>query len=229
MKVAISIGGSIFCKDDGVDVEYLVAFSKAIVSASRKHQIFIVAGGGKTARKYINAGRALQLSEHELDLLGIEATRLNALVVSLAIDDRAVHPIPLKVEEVDADSHRPVVMGGTEPGHSTDAVSAMLAKHVHADILIIATNVNGVYEKDPAVYPDAKRFDKVTSEELLAIVTHPEHHAGSAGVVDMKAARIIHENSINTMVVDGRNVENIVKAIKGKPVGTLVVRERDVR
>lgn len=223
MKVVISLGGSIFSKEDGIDVAYLKRFSKAIKEVGNDHRVFIVAGGGKTARKYIQAGRAVGAHEDFLDQIGIHATRLNAMVISASLGGKGRHPVPERVEEVDSGEQAEIfVMGGTVPGHSTDAVSAMLAAHVGADLLINATNVDGVYERDPKEHPDAKRFDKLSSKKLIEIVTTIGYRAGTSAVIDEKAAQIIHENRIKTAVVDGRDPTNIINAINGKVRGTLI-------
>ncbi len=219
----ISLGGSIFSREEGVDIEYVKEFSNAILELAESNELFIVAGGGKTARRFINAGRNLGANEDLLDRLGIMATRLNALVVSAALGERGLDFVPERVEGTDdIGPDKIFVMGGTVPGHTTDAVSAMLAAHVNANLFINATNVDGVYEHDPRKNPRAKRFEKLTYDELLKIVKTDEYQAGTSTVIDPKAAKIIHENSIKTIILDGRKVENIVDAVKGEVRGTTV-------
>lgn len=217
------MGGSIFSKDEGIDVEYVKEFSKAIIDLAEAHELFIVTGGGKTARKFINAGRKLGADEDALDILGIMATRLNALTVSVSLGERGLDFVPERVEEAEnTEPDKIFVMGGTVPGHTTDAVSAMLAAHVGAELLINATNVDGVYESDPKKYRSARRFEKLTYAELLKIVKTEKYQAGRSIVIDPKAVRIIRENGIKTIIVDGRRVENIVDAIKGDARGTII-------
>jgi uridylate kinase len=219
----ISLGGSIFSKETGVDVEYVKEFSNAILELARSYELFIVIGGGKTARKFINAGRNLGADEDFLDRLGIMATRLNALVVSASLGEKGLEGVPERVEEADdIEPEKIFVMGGTVPGHTTDAVSAILATHVRADLLINATNVDGVYEHDPRKNPSAKRFEKLTYDELIKIVNTDEYRAGTSTVIDPKAAMIIKKNQIKTVIVDGRRVENIVDAVKGRLRGTTI-------
>ena len=221
MKIVISLGGSIFSKDTGVDLDYIREFSKALLLLSAEHEFYIVTGGGRTARNYINAGRGLGANEEFLDSMGIAATRLNAMILKAALGSTVPH-IPKRVEEAKPAGGEIFVMGGTIPGHSTDAVSAMLAEHVGADLLINATNVEGVYERDPKKDPSAKRYNCLTPTELLGIVETKNYRAGTSTVIDPKAARIILKNQIKTAIVDGRNVENIVSAIQGKVRGTTI-------
>jgi len=226
MKVVISLGGSIFLGDEKINLDYLREFSEEIKKLKKEgHTVMIVAGGGKIARKYIEAARAFGASEHECDLLGIKITRLNAEVLRQCLKEHALDFVPEKTEEVDKNEKRIVVMGGTAPGHTTDAVSAMLALQVNADLLVIATNINGVYDSDPKQSKNAKRFKKLSPEKLVEIVKIPEHKAGYSSVVDMKAANLINKNKIKTKIVDGRKVENIIKAIKGEDIseaGTII-------
>jgi uridylate kinase len=219
----ISLGGSIFSKEAGVDIKYVKELSNEILELAESHELFIVAGGGKTARSFINDGRNLGADEDFLDRLGIMATRLNAFVVSASLGERGLDFVPERVEEADDIEHDKIfVMGGTVPGHTTDAVSAMLAAHVGADLFINATNVDGVYEHDPRKNPSAKRFEKLTYNELLKIVKTDEYQAGTSTVIDPKAARIIHKNQIKTIILDGRKVKNIVDAVKGEVRGTTI-------
>ena len=223
LKVALSLGGSIFSRDTGIDVKYVKEFSKSVLEISKKHEVFIVTGGGRTARLYIEAGRRLGLNEDLLDTLGIIATRLNALIVSASLGENGLGFVPERIEDIDKiEKGKIFVMGGTVPGHTTDAVSAMLAVHKGADLLINATNVDGVYEKDPKKDPTAKRFERLTTSQLLKIVKTTGYQAGTSAVIDPKAALIIHENKIKTVVVDGRNVRNIVDAVDGLVRGTVI-------
>ncbi len=221
MKIVISLGGSIFSKDYGVDLDYIREFSEALLSLTSEHEFYIVAGGGRTARNYINAGRGLGASERFLDTMGIAATRLNAMILRVAFGNTDPN-IPTGVDEAENKTGAIFVMGGTVPGHSTDAVSAMLAEQVGADLLINATNVDGVYERDPKKDPGAKRFNSLTAEELLKIVKTDSYQAGTSSVIDPKAAEIIRKNRLKTAIVDGRKVGNIISAIQGDVRGTTI-------
>jgi uridylate kinase len=82
------------------------------------------------------------------------------------------------------------------------------------------TSVDGVYDADPHVYPDAKKYDKLTPKELLNIVMKEELKAGSRIVIDPVAAKIIERSRIKTIVIDGSNPRNILDAVNGKHSGT---------
>lgn len=224
-RVAINTGGSIVAPDN-IDSEFLEQLSETLISASEDRDLLVVVGGGRTARKYIDASRALGAGEADLDRVGIEATRLNARLLMAGLSGRVCTEVPATVgEAVDAiEDHPIVVMGGTHPGQTTDAVSAMLAERVHAEELLILTNVDGVYTADPRKDPDAERLPEITSGRLVEIVSGGPYKAGSTAVVDPVAAGIIHRAGIPTKVMDGRDLEQLKAALAGEDfVGTIVV------
>ena len=224
-RVAINTGGSIVAPDT-IDTEFLGQLSGTLVNASAERDLLVVVGGGRTARRYIDASRALGASEANLDRVGIEATRLNARLLMAGLGDSVYEEVPSTVAEaVDAIGDHPiVVMGGTHPGQTTDAVSAMLAERAQAPELLILTNVNGVYTADPRKDPGAERLPEITSGRLVDIVGGGAYKAGSTAVVDPVAAGIIHRAGILTKVMDGRDVEQLRAALAGEDfMGTIVV------
>ncbi len=113
-------------------------------------------------------------------------------------------------------------MGGTTPGHTTDAVAAILAEYVHADILIDATSTDGIYTKDPKKHPDAVKLDELSPARLVEIIAAERMEAGANLPLDMLAAKIIERSGIPTVVLDGREPGQVVDAVNGKRVGTCV-------
>lgn len=222
--IVISIGGSVLVPNDN-DGDYIRSLAKLLKKISQDYNLIIVTGGGRIARFYINLGRSLGISENDLDELGIGATRLNAHLLIKALGD-AVNPDPaMDVEETAelVEDHHIVVMGGTVPGHTTDAVSAMASEKVGAVRLINATNVDGVYDSDPRKNPEAKRFDKMTFDQLNSIVSGEHGKAGPNVIFDPKGAKIIEKMKIPLMVCNGRNLAALENAILGKEFeGTLI-------
>ena len=113
-------------------------------------------------------------------------------------------------------------MGGTEPGHTTDAVAAMIAKACDADRIVNASNVDAVYTDDPRTNPNAKRLDKITIDDLEKIV-YDEHDACRSSVFDPLGVKIAKEHRIDLLMVDGRDLVELKNAILGKEInGTFV-------
>jgi uridylate kinase len=224
-RVALSVGGSIIATDD-IDVEYLRGLASIVGEASESRDMLVVVGGGRISRRYISACRALGADEGFLDWVGIDSTRLNARLLIAALRSRAYHGVPKDLHEaLDASKDFPiVVMGGTHPGHTTDAVCAMLAELARASELVVLTNVEGVYTADPRSDPDAVMLPKVGASELVRIVSEGSRAAGSPNVVDPMAARIIERAGIQAKVLDGRDLEQVANALSGQEFrGTLVV------
>lgn len=223
-KVVVSLGGSVIVPDEDDDV-FLKRFSEMIVSLCDRYQIFLVCGGGKIARYYIRVGRALGLPESELDEMGILCTRINAALVAHSLGDRSAGKVPTDILE----AHRlekkgkVVVMGGTVPGHTTDAVSAMLAKEVKAVRIINGTSVDAAYTADPRKDPRAERLSKISHQQLYELVNVGLHGAGPSNVFDRLGAQIARDSRIDICIVNGRDLEDMRAAIEGKPIkGTVV-------
>lgn len=217
--VVVSLGGSFLVKDDGVDVPFAQEVARLLERVAGKDRtVFVVVGGGAVARTYIQAARKLGADEGSLDELGITVTRANARVLIAAL--KGAYPRPAESFDealLAARAHYPVVvMGGTHPGHTTDAVSAMMAEKARAR-LVIATNVNGVYDSDPKKNPAAKRLPRLTPEDLVRITFSGHGEAGSAGVVDPLGARIVARARIPTVVVNGRDLKALEGALLGSP------------
>lgn len=222
-KAVISVGGSVLIpgNDDAVYIRQLADMLKEV---SKEVQIAVVVGGGKMSRYYSNTGRELGGTTYQLDELGIGITRVNAKLLTVALGNIANSDIPTKAEECASMSEpgRIVVMGGTEPGHTTDAVASMIAKCMKADRIINASNVDAVYSDDPRTNPDAKRFSKMTIQELKAVV-YDDHDAGKSCVFDPLGVRIALEERIDLFMVNGRDIDELRNAILGKDIkGTFV-------
>jgi uridylate kinase len=224
-SVVISLGGSVLIKDEKPDTAYIRALAKVLIGLSSKYRLFVVTGGGMTARNYIRAGRDLGADESFLDEMGIEVTRLNARLMIVALGERACHTPPKNYDEAlhAAKNHSIVVMGGVSPGITTDGVSALLAERVKAKRLVNATSVNGAYTEDPKRNPDAKMIPRMSHKELVSLVSVTPSGAGPNTVFDSVGARVLERSKIILSIVDGRDLANLREALEGKAFsGTLV-------
>ncbi len=222
--VVLSLGGSILVKDEDPSA-YLEELAKMLVEVSSAAKVYVVTGGGRIARFYIRAGRALGATEQHLDLMGIDATRLNARLVIAALKGHACPEPPKDYgEAVRAGASYPiVVMGGVTPGVTTDAVSARLAERVGATRLVNATSVDGAYTADPKKDVCAKRIPRMSHEELVRLVSGTAKGAGPTTVFDPVGADVLMRARIRLVIVDGRSMKNLGLALEGKEcMGTVV-------
>lgn len=222
-KVVVSIGGSILIPDKG-DSAYIGALASILKEVSKERQVVVVCGGGKIARYYTSTCTDLGGSIDQQDILGIGATRLNATLLAIALGDLSSTDIPLTAEDAAKRSKEDniVVMGGTTPGHTTDAVATMVAKEIKADVVINATSVNAVYSDDPRTHPDAEKYSEITIDKLGELV-YKEHGAGKSSVFDPLGVKIAKEEKIDISIVDGRNLAELKKAMMGETFdGTLI-------
>ena len=109
-------------------------------------------------------------------------------------------------------------MGGTVPGHSTDYVAVELAVEGKCERFVNATNVDGVYTSDPNKHRDAKFKPELSFDELLGIIQEREWStAGAAGVLDGPSTVLVASKGVPTCIVNGRDLDNLGKAILGQP------------
>lgn len=224
MRIVVSIGGSVLAPDlDPGRVDEYAAVIDGLVGDD--HEIAAVVGGGDVARQYIATARELGATEYDLDALGIDVTRLNARLLITALDSSATPEPADSHEDARASLRRGevAVMGGTVPGHTTDAVSAMLAEMVEADLLVYATSVPGVFSADPNEDDSAEQFDRLSASELVDVISSIETSAGSNAPVDLLAAKIIERSGLRAVVLDGAEPGRIADAVAGEFDGTEVV------
>ncbi len=222
--VIVALGGSLMYDDSDIDQQWVEDASKIIAqTASAGTKIGIVIGGGHLARENIAAARKSGVTDtFDLDLVGIAATRYNATAFAAALKSAGVD-VSENVPETTADAteslqnHSVIVMGGTIPGHTTDAVSINLAVDSGAKRCTIATNVDFVYDKAPQINPDAIPFEEMTLAELQSIVGPPEHRgAGPNVVIDPIGVQIAIDNSIELALLNGRELERLAKCLAGE-------------
>ncbi len=189
-----------------------------------EHHLVVVTGGGQTARYYIRAAREMEVPESLCDHLGILVSRLNARLLVDGLGEYAFPKVPTTIDELKHyfASGKIVAMGGLTPGHSTNAVAAIAAETIKADLFVNATDVDGVYTSDPSRDSKAKKLDEVTPDKLHEILSKTEITAGAYDLMDPLALRIIQRSKISTVILNGRLPENVLKALQNEAVGTRV-------
>jgi len=187
------------------------------------HKLIVVCGGGKVCREYRDIAKELGGDNVLLDWIGIEASHMNAFTLIAALGNDA-HPVTLRtVEEVKKHfNNKILVCGGNLPGCSTGYDAALFAEAVKADLLIKASDVDGVYSADPDKDPNAKKFDRLSHEEFLKIIEQNPQIPGEYRLFDLKATKLIKEAKIKTIFIDGNDPEEIIRAVEGKHHGTVI-------
>lgn len=215
MRVVLSIGGSVLAPTRAEErvAEYADAVRELVHTGCR---VGVVVGGGAVAREYIDSGRALGANEIELDELGIAVTRINARLLIAALGEMVPSGPAESYQTARTDIARSgvAIMGGTDPGHTTDAVAAALAEFTDADLLVLATSVPGVFDADPNEEPEATRFDRLTPSELVEIVANLEMNAGSPAPVDLLGAKLIQRAGTHAIVLDGSDPDAVISAVR---------------
>jgi len=220
--IVLAIGGSVILSKD-LEIPYFKKLASLLSKISKKYKLFIVVGGGDIARRYIELGRMLGFSEQLLDLIGIDITRINAKLLSNVLTD-ANHNIPYTINKATKIDNSIVVMGGTKPGHSTDMVGAKIAEKTHSDLFIIATNVDGIFDKDPNEYTDAKQLKVVEIDQLIKSFGTKWEKAGKNLVIDGPALKIIKRARLTTFVLNGKRLNQLEKALNFQPFdGTEII------
>ncbi len=219
MKVVVSLGGMFFS-----DAERIKNVAKIFDELVQSCDLYVVTGGGDLARHYIAIARDFGANEAFCDYIGINLTRLNAKLLIAALKNAFPEPFldykDVAMAKVTREEARIAVMGGVSPGCTTDAVAALLAEYVNADLLIDVTSVDGVYDADPRKEPNARKYEKISPKELVALTMKGVLIAGSRIVIDPVAAKIIERSGIKTLVIDGSNPRAIIDAVHGKHKGT---------
>jgi len=227
-KVVVSLGGSVLVpgEDDARRIRAIAALFREV---STRVKLFVVTGGGRIARYYIETGRAVGMGEKALDEMGIAVTQLNARLLAGALRGRANREPATSYREAARLAKRfpIVVMAGTRPGHTTDRVAASLARYVGAARIVNATSVDGVYSSDPSENPQASFLPRVTFEELVRLTrASASWKAGPSVVFDPVAARVVARDRTPLRVVSGRNLRALRGAILGTPFRGTLVSER---
>ncbi|HHY51815.1 MAG TPA: UMP kinase [Clostridiales bacterium] len=188
-------------------------------------QVAIVVGGGNFWR-----GRdAGKMDRTRADHMGMLATVMNSLALADCLEALGVTvrvQTAITMQQIaepyirnrairHMEKGRVVIFGcGTgNPFFSTDTAAALRAAEIDADVIFKASVVDGVYDKDPSRYPDAVKFDQVSYSRILS---------EDLGVMDSTAASICRENGIPIQVFSLKDPQNIVRALNGEPIGTIV-------
>ncbi len=225
MRAVLKLGGSLlYSKNGTILTERIQEYANRLVTlAEEGHQLVIVVGGGASARAFIAAARVLGADESRCDWFGLRLARHNAELLAIALGDYAYPKVVESLEELDSVLclNKIIVMGGLTPGQSTNAVAALAAEVLRADAFFNATNVDGVYDRDPS-QPGAKLLERVSIERLEQVLASGGTRAGEYKLFDPVAIRVVARSRIKTVIFNGNEPDNLALLFKGKSLGTVV-------
>ncbi len=227
-RILLKLSGEVLAGNNkqGIDFDTVTGVCKVIKECSKIGvEIGIVVGGGNFWRGRSNGNKDRTRADH----IGMLATVMNSLAladtleqmdvevrVQTAIEMRQIAEPYIRNRAIrHFEKGRVVIFGcGTgSPFFSTDTAASLRAAEIKADIMLKATNVDGVYDKDPNKFGDAKKFDTLTHADIVE---------KGYGVMDSTAAAMCKDNNIPILVFNLQNPENILKAVCGENIGTII-------
>lgn len=223
MRVVFRIGGSVVASP--INTELMSKYIEILQALNvQGHEIVVVVGGGALAREFIGIARNLGLEMQAQDEVAISVSRLFAQLFLKKFGDAACGKVSVTLEDAAEclTDGKIVVMGGLKPGITTDTVAALVAERVNADLMVKGTDQDGVYNKDPRKHPDAVKLDHLSLEELAGVFSESQHKAGIHQIIDPEAVKVLKRKRVKLIVVNGFKPENIVAAVKGEKVGTVI-------
>ena len=227
-RILLKISGEVLSGEQGhgFDFNVITKICEQIKALNRMGvEVAVVVGGGNFWRGRSGGNMDRTTADH----IGMLATVMNSLALSDTLEQLEVQTRVQTAVEMRSfaefyirnrairqlERGRVCIFGaGTgNPFFSTDTGAALRAAEIKADVILKATNVDGVFDKDPNKYPDAVKYDKITHTEVLE---------KDLRVMDAAAASLCRDNGIKILVFNLNDPENIVRAVCGENVGTLV-------
>jgi uridylate kinase len=215
----------------GISPQVLGQIADEIVATARLGvELALVVGGGNIFRGVSQSARGMDRAS--ADYVGMLATVMNAVALQDAMESRGLVTRVQSAIEMQAlaepyirrralrhlEKGRVVIFaaGTGNPYFTTDTAAALRAMEIKAEVLLKATKVDGIYDKDPRKHPDARRYERVTYMECLQ---------KNLDVMDMTAFALCRDNRLPIIVFDLTRSGNIQRVVCGEPVGTTVVAE----
>ncbi len=223
MRVVVRLGGSVVASP--VNTELLGKYADLMKTVKTQgHELAVVVGGGAMAREFIRIAKDLGLDMQAQDEVAISVSRLFAQLFLKRIGEAGFNRVAITLEDAaqGLSEGKIVVMGGLKPGITTDAVAALVAERINADLLVKGTDQDGVFDKDPRKHPDAVKLDTLSFEDLPKIFEGSTHSAGIHQIIDPEAIKVLKRHRVKLIVVNGYRPENILAAVNGEKVGTLI-------
>jgi uridylate kinase len=204
--IIISLGGSLVVPEQ-IDVEFLEGFRKTVQKHFKDKKFFIIVGGGKVCRNYMNALAEFGMKDRDREWIGIDITKLNAKVV----------------QQIFIKNRKSVqISGGTEPGHSTDYVAVQIARKHKAKTIINLSNIDYVYTKNPKEFADAMPFEQIFWKDFQKLVGN-KWTPGMNSPFDPIAAKLAAKLKIKVAMINGHKLQELENFLNNKPfIGTII-------
>jgi len=219
----LGLGGSVIFPHE-INTLFLKKFFLFIERHIKQGKKFvIVAGGGKLARilqKGLN--KISKFSQRDKDILGIEATKINAQLLKIIFKKFSCPQILDKRFKIkDFKRYKIIIASGWRPGFSTDFVAVQIAKDFKIKKIVLISNIDYVYDKDPKKYKDAKPIKKISWEDYLKLIPS-KWRPGLNAPVDPVAARFSKKNKLEVILASA-SLSNLEKILEGKEFkGTII-------
>ena len=210
---------------DEIDTVFLSQFKNLILDfVGRGFRFILIAGGGRTARRYQTAGNTVTpMTKDDMDWLGIHTTRLNAHLLR-SVFVHIAHPRIITSPHDDIDWKESVLIGaGWRPGWSTDYVSVLISKNFAITKLINLSNIDYVYTRDPRKDPNATKIETISWSEFRKLIPS-EWDPGLSSPFDPIAARESEKIGMEVVIMNGNNLENLRAYLEGEQfAGTRII------
>lgn len=210
-----------------VDWEFVKKFKELIEEELKSgYRFIIITGGGKLARKYVEAGSRIDdITDEDKDWLGIHATRMNGHFLRTVFRKHA-HPTicknPYDLESFLKAKESILIAAGYRPGNSTDYIAVLLAKQFGAKKIANLSNIDYVYDKDPRKNPDAKKIEKIAWSDFQKIVGD-KWNPSSNLPFDPVASKLAGQEGMEVVILNGKNLDNFKNYLEGEEfIGTTI-------
>jgi uridylate kinase len=223
MRIVIRVGGSVVGSPP--DAKLLMQYADILKDLKlHGHEIVVIVGGGAFARDFIELAQEMELNEWDQDEVAISVSRIFAQLLDKRLGDAGCGTVATSIGDVTRclKQWKIMVMGGLKPGMTTDAVAAIIAERIKADLLIKATDQDGIYDKDPKKHLDAKKLEKLEFGNLLKLFESDKHKAGIHQILDPEAVKILQKSRTKTIIVNGFKSENLLRVVRGEKIGTII-------
>lgn len=229
-RILLKLSGEALMGDKhfGIDTQKLTAYANEIKTAiDLGTQVAVVIGGGNIFRGVQVEGEGLDRVQG--DYMGMLATIINGMALQSALEKENIETrlmTAIKMEQIaepfirrrsirHLQKGRVVIFGGGtgNPYFTTDTAATLRAIEIEADVILKGTRVDGIYTADPEKDKSAKKYDNISFREV---------YEKELNIMDMTAFTLCNENKLPIVVFDINKKDNLLKMLKGEPIGTLV-------